>query len=131
MALTLLGLTFFGFLILGVPVAFAIGLSALCTILYEGLPTAVIFQQMMSGMNIFSFLAIPFFIFAGELMLYGGIAERRADSGADDDADGGRVLPRTPADQPGAGAGGDREPGLRPDGVGLAGVAAGGGRSRA
>ena len=37
---------------------------------------AVIFQQMMSGMNIFSFLAIPFFIFAGELMLYGGIADK-------------------------------------------------------
>jgi tripartite ATP-independent transporter DctM subunit len=31
---------------------------------------------MTSGMNVFSFLAIPFFIFAGELMLYGGIAER-------------------------------------------------------
>ena len=76
MALTILGLTFFGFLLLGVPVAFAIGLSALCTILYEGLPVAVIFQQMMSGMNIFSFLAIPFFIFSGELMLHGGIADK-------------------------------------------------------
>src|SRR5882762_10317397 len=63
-------------LLLGVPVAFAIGLSAVCTILYEGLPLAVVFQQMRSGMNIFSFLAIPFFIFAGELMLYGGIADR-------------------------------------------------------
>ena len=76
MALTILGVTFFGFLILGVPVAFAIGLSALCTILYEGLPVAVIFQQMMSGMNIFSFLAIPFFVFSGELMLHGGIADK-------------------------------------------------------
>ena len=64
MALTILCVTFFGFLVLGVPVAFAIGLSAICTILYEGLPVAVIFQQMMSGMNIFSFLAIPFFIFS-------------------------------------------------------------------
>ena len=76
MALTILAVTFFGFLILGVPVAFAIGLSALCTILYEGLPVAVIFQQMMSGMNIFSFLAIPFFVFSGELMLHGGIADK-------------------------------------------------------
>jgi tripartite ATP-independent transporter DctM subunit len=76
MALTIMGLTFFGFLLLGVPVAFAIGLSAICTILYEGLPVAVIFQQMMSGMNIFSFLAIPFFIFSGELMLHGGIAQK-------------------------------------------------------
>src|SRR5918996_2351989 len=76
MALIVLGITFFGFLALGVPVAFAIGLAAVCTILYEGLPIAVIFQQMMSGMNIFSFLAIPFFILSGELMLHGGIADK-------------------------------------------------------
>jgi tripartite ATP-independent transporter DctM subunit len=76
MELTILAVTFFGFLILGVPVAFAIGLAALCTILYEGLPVAVIFQQMMSGMNIFSFLAIPFFVFSGELMLHGGVADK-------------------------------------------------------
>jgi tripartite ATP-independent transporter DctM subunit len=75
-ALTILGLSFLFFLLLGVPVAFAIGLSAICTILYEGLPVAVLFQQMMSGMNVFSFLAIPFFVFSGELMLHGGIAER-------------------------------------------------------
>ena len=76
MALTILCITFVAFLLLGVPVAFAIGLSAVCTILWEGLPLAVVFQRMTSGMNIFSFLAIPFFIFAGELMLHGGIADR-------------------------------------------------------
>ena len=76
MALIVLGVSFFLLLALGVPVAFAIGLSAVCTILYEGLPVAVLFQQMMSGMNIFSFLAIPFFVFSGELMLYGGIADK-------------------------------------------------------
>ena len=79
MELTILGLSFLIFLLLGVPVAFAIGLSSLCTILYEGLPSAVIFQQMMSGMNIFSFLAIPFFVFSGELMLHGGIADKIVD----------------------------------------------------
>jgi tripartite ATP-independent transporter DctM subunit len=76
MELTILCLSFIGLLLLGVPVAFAIGLAAICTILYEGLPIAVLFQQMMSGMNIFSFLAIPFFIFSGELMLHGGIADK-------------------------------------------------------
>src|ERR687889_625517 len=76
MALTILSIVFVLCLLLGVPVAFSIGLSALATILYEGLPMAVIFQQMTSGMNVFSFLAIPFFIFAGELMLYGGIADK-------------------------------------------------------
>ena len=76
MALTILSLAFFGLLLLGVPVAFAIGLSAIATVFYEGLPLAVVFQRMTAGMNIFSFLAIPFFIFAGELMLYGGVADR-------------------------------------------------------
>lgn len=77
--LLILTLSFTALLLLGVPVAFSIGLSALATLLYEGLPLAVGFQQMMSGMGIFSFLAIPFFIFAGELMLYGGIADRIVD----------------------------------------------------
>jgi len=76
MALTLLCISFFGLLVLGVPVAFAIGLSSICTILYEGLPMGVLFQQMMSGMNVFSFLAIPFFVFSGELMLHGGVANK-------------------------------------------------------
>jgi tripartite ATP-independent transporter DctM subunit len=76
MELAILCLTFVLFLLLGVPVAFAIGLSAICTILYEGLPVGVLFQQMMSGMNVFSFLAIPFFVFSGELMLHGGIADK-------------------------------------------------------
>jgi tripartite ATP-independent transporter DctM subunit len=40
---------------------------------------AVGFQQMISGMNPFSFLAIPFFIFAGEIMMYGGIADKIVD----------------------------------------------------
>ena len=76
MALTILTVSFVLLLLLGVPVAFAIGLSAVCTVLWEGLPLAVVFQRMNAGMNIFSFLAIPFFIFAGELMLHGGIADR-------------------------------------------------------
>ncbi len=76
MALTLLSMSFMGFLMIGVPVAFAIGLASIAAIVYEDLPIAVAFQQMTSGMNAFSFLAIPFFIFTGELMLYGGIADR-------------------------------------------------------
>ena len=76
MELTILAVSFTVLLILGVPVAFAIGLSSVATIVAAGLPIAVVFQKMVGGMQVFSFLAIPFFIFAGELMLYGGIAER-------------------------------------------------------
>ena len=60
----------------GVPVAFVLGIAALAGFLWEGINPAVAFQQMASGMSIFSLLAIPFFIFAGELMLHGGIARR-------------------------------------------------------
>ena len=60
----------------GVPVAFCLGIAAAAGFLYEGLNPAVVFQQMASGMSIFALLAIPFFIFAGEIMLHGGIARR-------------------------------------------------------
>jgi tripartite ATP-independent transporter DctM subunit len=76
MELTILAVSFTVFLLLGVPVAFAIGLSSIATIVAAGLPMAVVFQKMVGGMQVFSFLAIPFFVFAGELMLYGGIADR-------------------------------------------------------
>ncbi|MGJ7610896.1 MULTISPECIES: TRAP transporter large permease [unclassified Variovorax] len=76
MALTVLSLSFVLFLLLGMPVAFAIGLSCLATFAFEGLPFETAIQMMVSGMNVFSFLAIPFFIFSGELMLHGGIADK-------------------------------------------------------
>jgi len=76
MALTILCVTFILGLIVGMPVVFAIGLSSLATVVYEGLPVAVVFQRMAAGMNVFAFLTIPFFIFTGELMMYGGIADR-------------------------------------------------------
>lgn len=63
-------------LMAGVPVAFCLGIAAVAGFLWEGLNPAVAFQQMASGMSIFSLLAIPFFIFAGEIMLHGGIARR-------------------------------------------------------
>ncbi|MEN9630883.1 MAG: hypothetical protein RJA10_4111, partial [Pseudomonadota bacterium] len=76
MELTVLGVSFALLLLMGVPVAFAIGLSSVATMFAAGLPMAVVFQKMVGGMQVFSFLAIPFFVFAGELMLHGGIAAR-------------------------------------------------------
>ncbi|KAA0016904.1 TRAP transporter large permease [Salinicola corii] len=63
-------------LIVGAPIAFAVGLASIVTFLYEGLPLFVGFQRIVSGISVFSLLAIPFFIFAGELMLHGGISSR-------------------------------------------------------
>ncbi|MEP1208145.1 MAG: TRAP transporter large permease [Rhizobiaceae bacterium] len=60
----------------GVPVAFALGISALGAFWFEGLPLMIGVQRIISGINVFSLMAIPFFIFAGELMFHGGIAMR-------------------------------------------------------
>src|SRR5699024_2329369 len=71
----LLGVFFAG-LVIGMPVAFAMGLAAVGSFLYAGLPLVIAFQRMLSGVSVFSLLAVPFFIFAGELMLQGGSATR-------------------------------------------------------
>lgn len=62
--------------VIGVPVAFALAVAAIATFAYEGLPLLIGFKRIVSGISVFSLLAIPFFIFAGELMLRGGIATR-------------------------------------------------------
>ena len=63
-------------MLIGTPIAFCLGAASFAAILYMGLPPLVIFQQMNSGMSVFTLLAIPFFIYAGDLMVRGGIAQR-------------------------------------------------------
>jgi tripartite ATP-independent transporter DctM subunit len=63
-------------LCLGVPVAFALGGAAIVTFIFLDIPLVVPFQQMAAGMNAFTLLAIPFFVFTGELMTRSGIADR-------------------------------------------------------
>ena len=63
-------------LALGVPVAFCLGISALATLFYLDIPLVVAFQRMAAGVDVFALLAIPFFIYAGELMNQSGIAEK-------------------------------------------------------
>lgn len=76
MTLVVLFGAFLLLLLLGVPIAFTLGVSAFVTVLYLDLPLMVVYQRMAAGMNVFALMAIPFFIYAGELMLHGGIAER-------------------------------------------------------
>jgi len=63
-------------MLIGTPIAFCLGIASFMAILYLGLPPLVVFQQMNSGMSVFTLLAIPFFIYAGDLMVRGGIAQR-------------------------------------------------------
>ncbi len=68
--------SFTALLLVGTPIAFALGLSSFATVAYMGLPPLVVFQRLASGMSVFTLMAIPFFIFAGDLMVRGGIAGR-------------------------------------------------------
>ncbi|MBX9469339.1 TRAP transporter large permease [Rhizobium sp. WL3] len=76
MAYSILFGTFAILMVLGMPIAFCLGIASFATVLYLGIPPIVIFQQLNSGMNVFAMMAIPFFIFAGDLMVRGGIAFR-------------------------------------------------------
>ncbi|AZV92784.1 C4-dicarboxylate ABC transporter permease [Bordetella sp. J329] len=76
MELMILFGVFLGLMILGVPIAFCLAVAALCTAMYMGLPPLIVFQQMNEGISSFAMIAIPLFIFAGELMMRGGVADR-------------------------------------------------------
>ena len=58
------------------PISFTLGISSVLTALYLNIPLATLFQRMVSGVQSFSLLAIPFFILAGEIMGQGGISRR-------------------------------------------------------
>ncbi|ODT82783.1 MAG: C4-dicarboxylate ABC transporter permease [Pelagibacterium sp. SCN 64-44] len=64
------------FMVIGTPIAFCLGIASFATIVYLGRPPIVVFQQLNSGVSAFTLMAIPFFIFAGDLMMRGGIAAR-------------------------------------------------------
>lgn len=67
-------------LILGVPVAFSLIISAIVLMSTKNLFTAqLVVQQFIGGINSFSLLAVPFFMLAGELMNKGGITKRIVD----------------------------------------------------
>lgn len=63
-------------MLVGTPIAFCLGIASFATVVYLGRPAIVVFQQLNSGVSAFTLMAIPFFIFAGDLMMRGGIAAR-------------------------------------------------------
>lgn len=67
----------FGVMAIGVPVAFALLVSSIALMFYlDAFNTQIIAQNLIKGLDNFPFLAIPFFIFAGELMNTGGMSKR-------------------------------------------------------
>ena len=62
--------------LLGMPVAYALGLAAILAALWIGIPLEAVMLKVSGGVSGFSLLAIPFFILAGAIMAVGGMAER-------------------------------------------------------
>lgn len=73
-----IGIVVFVFaLLIGVPIAFSLGIGSLAFLLFEGnIPLMLIAQRLFTGIDSFPFMAIPFFILAGELMNVSGITRR-------------------------------------------------------
>lgn len=80
MTLAILFGLFLALLMLEVPVAFALILSAFCSLIFgSGMPLEIVVQRMSSGLDSFPLLAIPLFILAGNLLNGAGIANRIFD----------------------------------------------------
>jgi tripartite ATP-independent transporter DctM subunit len=62
--------------LLGMPVAYALGLASILAALWIGIPLEAVMLKVSGGMSGFSLLAIPFFILCGAIMAVGGMAER-------------------------------------------------------
>lgn len=73
---SLLFFLFLLFLLMGIPVAFAIGASSLFAMYADGISLMVVPQQMFQGVNSFALVAVPMFILAGDLMAQGKVSER-------------------------------------------------------
>ena len=72
-------ISFFIFLILGVPIAICLGLSSVCAILYSGTSLTIVATNMYAGISKFLLLAIPFFVLSGNIMAKAGISKRLID----------------------------------------------------
>ncbi|TDY63123.1 C4-dicarboxylate transporter DctM subunit [Aminivibrio pyruvatiphilus] len=73
----LLAAFFIGFLLLGVPIIVALGLSCIFSVVITGAADiAVLVQNMFNAGNSFALMAVPFFILAGNIMSEGGVSRR-------------------------------------------------------
>jgi len=61
---------------LGLPVAYALGLAAICGALWIDIPLEAIMLKISDGTDDFALLAVPFFVLAGAIMAEGGMAAR-------------------------------------------------------
>lgn len=76
MAIAVLLGSFFVMIFLRFPIAYAVGLSSILCLVYQGASLSTICQHMVKGIMSFSLMAVPFFITMGVLMGSGGISEK-------------------------------------------------------
>lgn len=75
-AIVLMG-SFFAFLVFTIPIGIALGLATLITIIVSGdMPIVFMAKELITSLDAFTLLAVPFFILAGEIMGKGGISDR-------------------------------------------------------
>lgn len=79
LAIIILTSTFVILMLMRLGIGFAMGVSTFITLTFLKLNGAVVFQGMVAGTQSYSFLAVPFFIFAGDIMSAGGISDRLID----------------------------------------------------
>lgn len=75
-AIAVLLVSFIIMILLRFPIAYAVALSSILCLMYQGLPLTTVCQQMVKGISSFSLMAVPFFITMGCLMGTGGISEK-------------------------------------------------------
>lgn len=77
MELVIFLISLFGLLALGIPIAIVLVLCSMALMYYSGMwDTMIIPQAMLDGANNYPLMAIPFFVFAGEIMTEGGLSKR-------------------------------------------------------
>ena len=79
MAIIVLLGSFFVMIFLRFPIAYAVGLSTVFCLAYQGMSLSTLCQQMIKGISSFSLMAVPFFITMGVLMGSGGISQKLID----------------------------------------------------
>ncbi|MEM5494896.1 TRAP transporter large permease [Hoeflea sp. AS16] len=76
MSILIMILMLFALMLIGVPVAVALGLASLAFVATNGMPPMIVLANMVNGINSFPLIAVPFFILAGSLMNSAGITTR-------------------------------------------------------
>lgn len=81
MGITILFVSFLLLLLIGMPIAFALGIASLLAVLVTGvIPANFLAQSMFTGVDSYALLAVPLFVFSGVIMEYGGLSRRLIDA---------------------------------------------------